>query len=45
VNVTLLLPEGHGPVCSSHPYDLDGRVMRLKLTPAAKSVVDWNIRF
>ena len=45
VKVTLLLPEGHGKVEATHPYDLDGRVLRLKLTPEAKETVRWNVRF
>ena len=45
VKVSLLLPEGHGKVEASHPYDLDGRVLRLKLSPSAKGTEPWRVTF
>ena len=45
VKVTLLLPERHGRIEASHPYDIDGRVLRLKLAPPAKETVAWHVAF
>jgi hypothetical protein len=45
VKVSLLLPEGHGKVEATHPYDLDGRVLRLKLSPTAKGTESWRVTF
>ena len=43
VKVTFLLPEGAKVASSSHPYDRDGRVLRLKLTSAGHADVVFGI--
>jgi hypothetical protein len=45
VTVTLLLPEGHGKIASSHPYDVAGRMLRLRLASARAQTVEWSVSF
>ena len=45
VKVTLLLPKDRGAISASHPYDLDGDVLRLKLSSTAKTTVEWSVSY
>ena len=45
VKVTLLLPRERGDISASHPYDLDGDVLRLKLSPSIKKTVEWSVSY
>ena len=43
VKVTFLLPEGMSVRSASHPYDLDGRVIRLKLSSKARQDIAFRL--
>jgi len=44
VKVTFLLPEGTTVASASHPYVLDGRIVRLKLNSAERRDVPFELR-
>ena len=44
VKVTFLLPEGAKVMAASHPCDLDGRVLRLKVDSPEKATVAFSFR-
>ena len=45
VKVTFLLPEGKRVVAASHPYDLSGRILRLKVSAPSRADVPFDVRF
>lgn len=45
VKVSLLLPEKRGSITSSHPFKLEGDVLRLELSPASSETVEWRVVF
>lgn len=44
VKVTFLLPEGVKVETATHPYDIDGRLLRLKVSTSAKQLVPFSFR-
>ncbi len=45
VKVSLLLPQDRGAITASHPFKLEGDVLRLELSPASSETVEWHVAF